>query len=389
MSWRAASQFEVAISTAINWMNRFRQTGSVALGQMVGHKPRAISGSHRDWLIERCRAWDFTLRGLVAELAEHGLKLPYRSVWDFVHAEKLSYKKPCSPANRIARMSHAAACNGAAIRTGLTRRVWSLSTRPGPRPTWHRCAAGDHAGTGCSAKCLMATGAKFRLLGVGGSGSSPASAWTTKSRGRNGVQRHPVIREATACWGRSVLLALTMSIPAGLASGQPAAAQYARAYTNLPENTSVIGLSYTNTRSDWYTDDDIPTGLKANTNTALLYYNYCFAGFTGNIACVGFNLPYNLIYGYNNTTQRVTHNEAGFGDPSLTVDYNLFGAKAMSKEEFARTPAETFGGLHLAFTVPLGSYDPSQVNNIGSNRYAARSPSTWPFRGMTAPSGSK
>jgi putative transposase len=33
------------------------------------------------------------LRGLVAELAERGLKVDYRSVWEFVHAEKLSFKK--------------------------------------------------------------------------------------------------------------------------------------------------------------------------------------------------------------------------------------------------------------------------------------------------------
>jgi putative transposase len=33
------------------------------------------------------------LRGLVAELAERGLKVDYRSVWDFVHSEKLSFKK--------------------------------------------------------------------------------------------------------------------------------------------------------------------------------------------------------------------------------------------------------------------------------------------------------
>jgi len=33
------------------------------------------------------------LRGLVAELAERGLKVDYRSVWAFVHEEKLSYKK--------------------------------------------------------------------------------------------------------------------------------------------------------------------------------------------------------------------------------------------------------------------------------------------------------
>jgi putative transposase len=29
----------------------------------------------------------------VAELAERGLKMDYRTMWDFVHAEKLSHKK--------------------------------------------------------------------------------------------------------------------------------------------------------------------------------------------------------------------------------------------------------------------------------------------------------
>jgi putative transposase len=90
---QAAARFGVAVSSAIKWVQRFRRTGSAAPGQMGGHKPKAIAGAHRDWLIERCRSRDFTLRGLVAELAERGLKVDYRSVWEFVHAEKLSFKK--------------------------------------------------------------------------------------------------------------------------------------------------------------------------------------------------------------------------------------------------------------------------------------------------------
>ena len=90
---QAAKQFGVAISTAIGWMQRVEQTGSVAPGQMGGHKPKAISGEHAVWLSQRIRAGDFTLRGLVAELGERGLKVDYRSVWEFVHAEKLSFKK--------------------------------------------------------------------------------------------------------------------------------------------------------------------------------------------------------------------------------------------------------------------------------------------------------
>ena len=90
---QAAAQFGVAVSTAINWVRRFRETGSVEPEQIGGYRPKKIAGPHRDGLLQRCRKADFTLRGLVAELAERGLKVDYRTVWEFVHAEKLSHKK--------------------------------------------------------------------------------------------------------------------------------------------------------------------------------------------------------------------------------------------------------------------------------------------------------
>jgi|SRR5579863_5963339 len=90
---RAAAQFGVGVSTVVGWVRRFRQTGSVAPGQMGGHKPKAIAGEHHVFLARRIREGAFTLRGLVAELAQRGLKVDCRSVWNFVHAEKLSFKK--------------------------------------------------------------------------------------------------------------------------------------------------------------------------------------------------------------------------------------------------------------------------------------------------------
>jgi putative transposase len=90
---QAAARFGVGISTVIGWVRRFRETGSLKPGQMGGHKPKKLAGAHRDWLVARCRDKDFTLRGLVAELLERGLTVDYRSVWAFVHAEKLSHTK--------------------------------------------------------------------------------------------------------------------------------------------------------------------------------------------------------------------------------------------------------------------------------------------------------
>ena len=90
---RAAVQFGVGASTAIRWAGRLRRTGSVRPSKIGGYKPRVIAGEHRAWLLQRVKEKDFTLRGLVAELGARGLKVDYRSVWTFVHEEKLSFKK--------------------------------------------------------------------------------------------------------------------------------------------------------------------------------------------------------------------------------------------------------------------------------------------------------
>ena len=87
-----AAILSVSPSSVIKWAQRFRARGSVAPDKIGGYRPKAIIGEYRVWLLERVGA-DFTLRGLVAELGERGLKVDYRTVWNFVHAERLSFKK--------------------------------------------------------------------------------------------------------------------------------------------------------------------------------------------------------------------------------------------------------------------------------------------------------
>jgi len=88
-----AAALSISPSCVSKWSQRLRTTGSVAPGKMGGHKPRVLSGANADWLRSRMRERPFTLRGLVAELAERGVRVDYRSVWAFVHEEGLSFKK--------------------------------------------------------------------------------------------------------------------------------------------------------------------------------------------------------------------------------------------------------------------------------------------------------
>lgn len=88
-----AAALSISPSSVVKWSQRLRTTGSAAPGRMGGYAPSKIVRAHRDWLIERTRTAAFTLRGLVAELAERGLVVDYRTVWKFVHREGLSFKK--------------------------------------------------------------------------------------------------------------------------------------------------------------------------------------------------------------------------------------------------------------------------------------------------------
>ena len=91
---QAAVRFGVAPSSAIKWVARFRATGSVSPAKMGGYKPRTLRGEHADWLIARCRERDFTISQLVEELQQaRDLKVDRRSVWEFLHAQGLSFKK--------------------------------------------------------------------------------------------------------------------------------------------------------------------------------------------------------------------------------------------------------------------------------------------------------
>lgn len=88
-----AAALSISASSVVKWSQRLRRTGSAAPGRIGGYAPPKIAGAHRDWLLERTRSEAFTLRGLVAELAERGLKVDYRTVWTFVRREGLSFKK--------------------------------------------------------------------------------------------------------------------------------------------------------------------------------------------------------------------------------------------------------------------------------------------------------
>ena len=91
--------------------------------------------------MQRCPQ-DFTVGGLVAELAERGLKVDYRTRWEFVHAEKLSTKQDadchragssrcCSSAGAVDQVSGSDRSHSA----GVHRWTWT-KTNMAPLRGW-------------------------------------------------------------------------------------------------------------------------------------------------------------------------------------------------------------------------------------------------------------
>jgi transposase len=89
----AAETLNISPSCLPKWRALQQRTGSLSPGKIGGHKKRTLSGELAEWLKRRMGEAAFTLRGLVAELAEQGIKTDTRAVWVFAHEQNLSFKK--------------------------------------------------------------------------------------------------------------------------------------------------------------------------------------------------------------------------------------------------------------------------------------------------------
>jgi transposase len=88
-----AATFKVSVASVVKWSQRFRSEGSPAARPMGGKKPYVLA-DHREWLLKRLSDQpDVTLRALVAELAERGIKVSYYAVWHFFEHEGITFKK--------------------------------------------------------------------------------------------------------------------------------------------------------------------------------------------------------------------------------------------------------------------------------------------------------
>jgi hypothetical protein len=63
---------------------------------------------------------------------------------------------------------------------------------------------------------------------------------------------------------------------------------------------------------------------------------------------------------------------SGLGDPRVRFSVNLYGAPALSLEEFRHYEPDLIVGVTLGVSAPLGQYDSGKLLNIGENRWSVK-----------------
>lgn len=90
------ARFAIAPSTVVKWAGRQAETGSLKPGKMGGHRPFLLA-PHRAFILTCIEATPhLTLSRLRELLAERGVDVCRDTVWRFLKAEGLSFKKNAS-----------------------------------------------------------------------------------------------------------------------------------------------------------------------------------------------------------------------------------------------------------------------------------------------------
>lgn len=98
----------------INWSKRQDVTGRCAAKRIGGNRKLLLLGE-RDWLLAWVSAAPaLTVRALRTELAERGTDVCVDTVWRFLMAEGLTFKKNCARPSRTGLTSPASVCGGSA-----------------------------------------------------------------------------------------------------------------------------------------------------------------------------------------------------------------------------------------------------------------------------------
>lgn len=149
----------------------------------------------------------------------------------------------------------------------------------------------------------------------------------------------------------------------------PAMADMARDWQNLPVNTNVFFAYYVNVRSNTSVDTDLPIAdASLDGDIGMLRYARSFDLGNGLSSGIQVLQPYASLDAALGSFP--SQSRSGWGDTTVIGVANIFGAKAMTPEEFMHATPTPFLTGALWVVAPTGSYDGNKQVNIGSHRWS-------------------
>ncbi|BDG74314.1 hypothetical protein Rmf_42430 [Roseomonas fluvialis] len=143
-----------------------------------------------------------------------------------------------------------------------------------------------------------------------------------------------------------------------------------RAFANTPVGVNFLVGGYAFTRGSLSFDPAVPVAdARLETSGLLLAYARSF-DILGMSAKFDVIAPFSWLSGSATFAgQPVERTVSGPGDPRFRLSVNLFGAPALTLEEFATWQQDLILGASVQVSVPVGQYDPSRAVNLGTNRW--------------------
>jgi len=158
--------------------------------------------------------------------------------------------------------------------------------------------------------------------------------------------------------GALIVFGLLLGSTALLISPSYAQEIEARTYSNAPVGINFLSAGVVQAKSGNYT---------LTSEVMSLTHIFDMGGQSGKLTLV---LPYGQLTGSSTMGGRtVNASTEGLSDPLIKASVNLYGAPALTLDQFKSYQQDLIIGASLAASVPWGKYDDNQLINVGANRW--------------------
>ncbi len=143
-----------------------------------------------------------------------------------------------------------------------------------------------------------------------------------------------------------------------------------RAYANTPVGINFLLMGYS------YSEGGLSTEASSPIKNAELKIHNEFLAYAraldvwGKSGKIDIILPYSQLSGSATAGgQTRERNVSGLLDPRFRFSINLYGAPALSLQDFANYQQDLIIGVSFQVSVPIGQYDADKLVNLGNNRW--------------------